>query len=203
MDNDKVRPEWARCINELDVQGLIAIVTRPDFLFQQFSPPGFCKKLYYVNKNIRSVTPLGYSMLLRDFWAFEILLEAGANPDADYVIYNDDTWKNATYTPLEYLEIAFLAEGFMECLLDHGASTRFIIRRTQSPFIDYVSKFNTRRVDLILAAHDRELRAYTAVWCANHAGGSWPDMAVLLQAMVMRDELTCEVSSSPSKRRKK
>lgn len=194
MDNDKVRPEWASCMYSLDVQGMWSIVTRPGFVFEQFSPPGFSKRLRYVNKNIRSVTPLGYSMLLRDFWAFEMLLEAGANPDADYVTYYDDNWKNSTYVPLEYCETVFFTEDFLKCLLKHGASTNFMIRTTQEPFIDFIPKTSQRRVSIILAAHDRELRAYTAVWCALNAGGSWPDTAMLLQAMVMRDDLTVDAS---------
>jgi hypothetical protein len=152
------------------------------------------------------LTPLGYAFDLRVFGAFQILLSLGADPDATHLFYTDDAmFGNHTFRLAERCLRDATPIKYLYALIDHGATMSFERDFDSGSFIQHVKNtydHRQERAGIILAAHDREVRAYSAVWCALNAGGSWPDMAMLLQAIVMMDELNCETSSS-SKRKKK
>lgn len=207
MQADRVRPAWALCIDRGDVLGLRALVTVPGFDFQQsasFHSLGFAQTLPYYREN--RLTPIGYSLWKRALWALELLLDAGANPDAEHLSWHKNKSGTMHYRPIELCVTDVQPREFLDCLLQHGASTHFVKRSTKKPFIDDVYEStailsrNKDRTRAVLAAHSREVRAYTVVWCANRAGGCWPDVAMLLQAMVMREDLNCD-GTSPKKQR--
>jgi hypothetical protein len=209
MQADRVRPAWALCIDRGDAQGLRALVTEPGFDFQQsahFLFLGIAVQDYpYVSY---ALTPIGYSLWKRALWALELLLDAGANPDAEHVVWYYGMPLGACYRPIEFCSIPedWVPRQLLECLLHHGASTHFVARSSGRPFIDRYERMLPRDrkeypACVLLAAHARELRACSIFWCANHAGGCWPDMASLLHAILMREELPCDTASQ--KRRRK
>jgi hypothetical protein len=192
------QPAWRRCIENGDFEGLWRIVSKRGFDFQQKGPRFLNEPYSYFVHGQDEVTPLGKAMCSGQYWAVQMLLEAGANPDAFcswFIPYGTlpTKWQ---HRPIELCITSAYIAAFLCCLLHHGASVCFVLSSSGVHFLEHCEK-NIIRCDpghlqIIRTAHARELRAYTAVWCANHAGGSWPDMAMLLQAVIMKDELLCE-----------
>lgn len=194
---------WQTCIDAHDMSELRKIVSMPGFDFAQLVDVDLFDKWSEIPFT-RGMTPLGYALHMRNASAFDVLLASGANPDAVYMRYpKTHPFAYHTVRVLEGCVSIACPRHFVEKLLQYGASTVFRRPILGANFMEDLHGWSPDRVSLIREAHDRELRAYTVVWCANHAGGSWPDMAMLLQAMVMRDELICEVSTPLSKRREK
>lgn len=189
-----IAKECLRCIIDDDAKGLSAIVSRPDFDFDQFMPTRL-ETAAHVDDTFRSPdytrTPLGLALFYKKFWAFEMLLVHGAHPDSDYIRRPPSVGFRQWTRPIEFCSCGVVSEEFLHCLFDHGASTCFAwTSNTWGAYPPYMP--------MLRAANARELRAYTAVWCANHAGGCWPDMAMLMQSVIMRDDIT----ETPQKQRR-
>ena len=124
-----------------------------------------------------------------NIYHIELLLKFGVNPNATCTVYPKRGGERGGVTarPLELWYNLSMNARFLHCLLWYGASTMFFVEPGDIAFVDHVNMFIGG--DMIRAAHFRELRAYAACWCANNAGGCWPDMAMVLQALIMRDEL--------------
>lgn len=200
------RTAWRTYIREGRLAELRDMVSQPGFDFKETVTLNFWGTDNII-KPTRAMTSLGYAFHMRLFGAFQILLSLGADPNATHLFYNDDAlFGNCTFRLVERCLRDAPPIKYLYALIDHGATLSFERDFDGCSFIEHVKNtydHTNERPFIILAAHDRELRAYTVVWCALNAGGSWPDMAMLLQAMVMRDELICEVSTPLSKRREK
>jgi hypothetical protein len=198
-----VKPEWMRCIDHNDHAGLSRAVVSPSFDFDQLTPVMMvCCMIEWTRERY---TPLGYALRTRVYWAFEILLEAGANPDSECVKYiKDDYAKEKNFDrprrPIECCLDSYITSEFLERLITYCPTTLFDVQWPRRSFAEFLKNGNVlkTRVDVCLCMNARELRAYTAVWCANHAGGCWPDMAMLMQSVIMRDDIT----ETPQKQRR-
>lgn len=199
MDQSEGHPDWLRYIEQDDVEGFRGAIISKRVNFDHYYSTGIPGHSFVM-------TPLGHALGLRKLWALEMLLEAGADPDYEDIKPVDGTPReNLLCRPIEFSVSShvLINKTFLKSLLRHGASTCFTSLCRPGSFMDYCRhNMGATWFDLMNAAHDRELRAYTAVWCALNAGGSWPDMAMLLQAMVMMDELNCETPSSSKKHKK-
>lgn len=189
MDTKEGEYDWLRCMEENNFVKFRELVSRRGFQFEHYFHPDNTVIENHFPTIMYARTPIGYALILRKLWAFEALLEAGANPDVEHISLPDGSL-HKTLRPIEWCVDQFEGIRYLLPLLQHGASTCFTQQSNGNPFIDRPRAYT----DIIRAAHDRELRAYTTVWCALNAGGCWPDMAMLLQAMVMRDDLTVDVS---------
>lgn len=200
------KPKWMVCIDTDDLHGLSRELASPSFDFEQLTPPFVMISLVFDAEYKERYTPLGYAWRNRAYWAFEILLDAGASPDAECVSYEEDDYgeKTGTYRPRRPLECcldSYTRDVFLEGFLKYCPTTLFDVQWPRAQFTEFLTGRQVLpfRAQVCFRMHARELRAYTAVWCASNAGGSWPDMVMLLQAVIMRDELCRETSKRQRK----